>query len=72
MPDELHLYLWPEVYCYHSYLTAFALAPNIDEARRLIREKMLEDNEHCIDKHLAKAPRLVGLGEGFVVGGGTD
>jgi len=73
MMDELHLYVWSEVYCYYSYLTMLALAPNVEEARRLIRKEIGENdaNGH-LEKHLAKHPLFVDPMRGFIVGGGAD
>ena len=63
---ELKLYVWENVLCDYTNGIMFAYAKNIDEARKLIGEKM---GHECVDLELE--PRKIQDNEGFYIYGGS-
>ena len=66
MSKKLKLYVWEDVLTDYTSGVMFALAPSVDEARRLVLVKCDYAPEH----DLAKEPKVIETPEGFAVWGG--
>jgi len=72
MQAGLKLYVWENVLCRYEGGIAFALAHNTNEARRLIRKRLIADGwkKDTDLEDLEKKPRIVYEPEAFYVEGG--
>lgn len=74
MEKGLKLYVWEKVLCRYEGGIAFTLAHNTNEARRLIRKRLIADGwigTYVEDlKDFEKEPRIVYEPEAFYVEGG--
>lgn len=76
MDKTLKLYVWEEVLCGYGCGMAFTLAHNTNEARRLIRKRLIADgwtkyrNDYL--KDFEKEPRIVYKPEVFYIPGGES
>ena len=73
--SDLKLFIWENVLTDHTSGIAFALAENVEEARKIIFEKFEETTEGYINDTLLKAdlsdePKIVDTKNGFYVWGG--
>jgi len=75
--ENLKLYIWEEVLCGYGCGIAFTLAHNTNEARRLIRKKLITDGwtKHYKDKYLKpfeKRPHIICKPKVFYSEGGDS
>ncbi len=73
--SDLKLFIWENVLTDRTSGIAFALAENVEEARKIIFEKFEETTEGYINDTLLKAdlsdePKIVDTKNGFYVWGG--
>jgi len=73
--SDLKLFIWENVLTDRTSGIAFALAENVEEARKIIFEKFEETTESYINDTLLKAdlsdePKIVDTKNGFYVWGG--
>lgn len=66
MTKKLKLYVWEEVLTDYTDGMMVALAPNVDEARQLLREEC----GHLPEEDLMKEPKVVTEPSAFLVWGG--
>ncbi len=57
MPKKLKLYVWEDVLCDYTAGVMFALAPDVETARTMLRTKNLRENGWALpEEDLAKEP----------------
>ena len=67
---ELKLFLWEDVLCDYTCGVCFALAENVDEARKLIIES--EENKYIVDlleDEISEEPKIIDGKFGFSLWG---
>jgi len=67
---KLKLFVWEEVLTDYSHGIMFALAENVDQARKILIEKESEPTEF-IEQELQDEPKIIESPEGFILWGGA-
>lgn len=72
MEKGLKLYIWENVLCGYGSGIAFTLAHNTNEARRLIRKKLIADGwtEETCNEDFRKKPEIIYEPKAFYIPGG--
>lgn len=64
---KLKLFVWEDVLCDYTCGIMFALAPDVETARKILLEK---EDSNLIKSELMADPDVIETEEGFVVWGG--
>tara|TARA_R110002012_G_scaffold270785_1_gene455862 strand:+ start:635 stop:856 length:222 start_codon:yes stop_codon:yes gene_type:complete len=70
---NLKLFVWEDVLEDHTCGIMFALAKNVEEARKVILDKSEKEDEYMskiLQRDLASEPKVIDSSEGFYVWGG--
>ena len=66
----MRLYVWEDVLCDYTCGAVFALAHNVDEARKVVLEKCGVYGDEAIRRAMSTEPTECNKPEGFFVWGG--